>query len=156
SVRPGKHTVSVPLSDSGKSTLGGCSVTGLRARFAGGKSKKKGKKSKGAAVTVLDRDLAVCSTGSENPTSPPYYRPAIDSSNANRCDFMDPAVCLQPWPNDYFTVADATTDTGRRLALNANSMPANKFGTHIDPTDYNRADGFSPGNLITVKIPQVE
>ena len=32
----------------------------------------------------------------------------------------------------------------------------NKNGVHIDPTDFNRADGFSPGNLITVKIPQVE
>ena len=26
----------------------------------------------------------------------------------------------------------------------------------IDPTDFNRADGFSPGSLITVKIPEVE
>jgi hypothetical protein len=155
-VKPGKHTVRVPLSASGKTALGGCSITGLSARFAKGKSKKKGKKSRGAAVTTLDRDLAVCSVGSENPTARPYYGPAIDTSTASRCDFMDPALCLQPWPNDYFTVPDGTTDTGRRLALNASSMPANKNGVHIDPTDFNRADGFSPGNLITVKIPQVE
>ena len=31
------------------------------------------------------------------------------------CDPLDPAVCLQPFPNDYFTVADPSTDTGRRV-----------------------------------------
>jgi hypothetical protein len=156
-VKPGKHTVRVPLSTYGKSAIGGCSITGLRARLAKGKhGKKKGKKSAGRAVTPLDRDLAVCSVGSENPTARPYYGPAIDTSNADRCDFMDPTVCLQPWPNDYFTKSDPTSDTGRRLNLNVNSTPANKNGVHIDPTDINRADGFSPGNLITVKIPQVE
>ena len=155
-VKPGKHTVAVPLSASGKSTIGGCSVTGLSARFTKGKSKKKGKKSKGAAVTPLDRDEAVCSVGSENPTARPYYGPPIDTSTASRCDFMDPSVCLQPWPNDYFTVADGTTPTGRRLNLNPNSTPANTSGVHVDPTDINRADGFSPGNLITVKIPGLD
>jgi hypothetical protein len=157
-VKAGKSTISVPLSSSGKTALSGCSVDGLRARFVKGKKKgeKKGKKSAGARVTPLDRDLAICSVGSENPTPRPYYGPPIDTSNSDRCDFMDPALCLQPWPNDYFTVADSSTDTGRRLNLNTNSMPANNNGVHADPTDINRADGFSPGNLITVKIPQVE
>ena len=64
-------------------------------------------------------------------------------------------MCLQPWPNDYFTKADPTTDTGRRL----DSQPRPRRtsdGFHIDTTDINRADGFSPGNLITLKIPQIE
>ena len=120
------------------------------------RARRRGRRARRLAVTPLDRDLAVCSVGSENPTARPYYGPPIDTSNADRCDFMDPALCLQPWPNDYFTRADPSTDTGRRLNLNVNSTPANANGTHIDPTDFNRADGFSPGNLITVKIPQVE
>src|SRR4051812_5069086 len=90
------------------------------------------------------------------PKPHPYTGPPIDTQNADRCDFLDPAVCLQPWPNDYFTVADPSTDTGRRLNLNVNSMPANKLGIHIDPTEYNRNDGFSPGNLITVRIPGLD
>src|SRR3954469_9807132 len=90
------------------------------------------------------------------PKPKPYTGPPIDTSNAGRCDFLDPAVCLQPWPNDYFTVADPSTDTGRRLNLSADSMPANKLGVHIDPTEYNRNDGFSPGNLITVRIPGLD
>jgi hypothetical protein len=148
--------MNLPLSTSGRTAMGGCSITALRGRLVQGKGKKKGKKSRSGPITPLDRDLAVCSVGSENPTARPYFGPPIDTSNADRCDFLDPRVCLQPWPNDYFTVPDSSTDTGRRLHLNVNSMPANRFGTHIDPTDFNRADGFSPGNLITVKVPQVE
>jgi hypothetical protein len=156
SVKPGKHTIRVPLSASGKSAIGGCSVTGLSARFAKSKSKKKkGKKSKASAVTPLDRDEAVCSVGSENPTARPYYGPAIDTSNADRCDFLDPAVCMQPFPNDYFTVPDSGTDTGRRLNFQSASMPHNSAGVPMDPTDFNHADGFSPGNEIIVHIPEV-
>ena len=36
---------------------------------------------------------------------------------ATRCDPIDPSVCLQPCPNDEFTTADPSTDTGRRLDL---------------------------------------
>ena len=63
---------------------------------------------------------------------------------------------MQPFPNDYFTVDDPSTDTGRRLDFQADAMPQNKNGVPIDPTDFNRADGFSPGSAITVKIPEVE
>ena len=150
-------TLQLPLTDQGRKILSGCGADQLQS-VVRSKTKKKGKTKKRTTTyrVPLDRDLAVCSKGSENPTPRPYKGAAIDTSNANRCDFMDPTVCLQPWPNDYFTVPDSSTPTGRRLNLNTNSMPANKFGVHIDATDYNRADGFSPGNLITVKIPQVE
>ena len=68
------------------------------------------------------------------------------------CDPLDPAVCLQPWPNDYFTTADSTTDTGRRLNLDIASMPRNQAGKPIDPTDFNRNDGFSPGQEIVTHV----
>jgi hypothetical protein len=150
-------TLQLPLTDQGRKLLGGCSADQLQS-VVRSKTKKHGKVRKRTTTFLvpLDTDLAICSKGSENPTSRAYHGPPIDTSNADRCDFMDPTVCLQPWPNDYFTVPDSNTATGRRLNLNVNSMPANRFGVHIDPTDYNRADGFSPGNLITVKIPQVE
>jgi hypothetical protein len=133
------------LSEQGKALLGGCAVEGLRTSQKGHRR----------VVTPLDRDLGICSVPSENPTAKPYKGPPIDTANSGRCDFLDPAVCLQPWPNDYFTVADPGTDTGRRLNLATASMPANKAGIAIDPTDINRGDGFSPGNLITVKVPEV-
>ena len=33
------------------------------------------------------------------------------------CDPLVPGHCLLPWPNDFFTVEDETSATGRRLAL---------------------------------------
>ena len=69
------------------------------------------------------------------------------------CDPIDPAHCLFPWPNDYFTVRDKRTPTGRRLALTTSMMPRNKDGVPIEPADYNRSDGFSPGQGIVLKVP---
>ncbi|MGI8460352.1 MAG: hypothetical protein ACR2OC_01775 [Solirubrobacterales bacterium] len=94
--------------------------------------------------------------GGNRPTEPA----GIDTSTANRCDFLDPAVCLYPWPNDAFTAesADPASDrsagyTGRRLAFNALSMPRNRAQVPINPSDYTRNDGFSPGNMIITKVP---
>jgi hypothetical protein len=75
---------------------------------------------------------------------------------SKRCDFTDPAVCLYPWPNDYFTKRDKGTETGRRLNLKRASMPRNKDGVPIDPTDINRADGFSPGAMLLTKVPGLD
>ncbi len=69
------------------------------------------------------------------------------------CDSLDPSVCLYPFPNDFFTIADATTDTGRRVNLSITAMPRNKANVPIDPTDHNRADGFSPGQSIELRVP---
>ena len=72
------------------------------------------------------------------------------------CDFIGAAVCQFPWPNDYFTKRDRRTDTGLRLALTKSAMPRNKNGKPIDPTDMNRADGFSPGSAMLVKVPGLD
>jgi hypothetical protein len=72
------------------------------------------------------------------------------------CDPLDPAVCLQPWPNDYFTEADASTDTGRRLNLQLLAMPRNVAGLPIRPDEWNRNDGFSPGQKIVTKVPGLD
>jgi hypothetical protein len=72
------------------------------------------------------------------------------------CDPLDPAVCLQPWPNDYFTVADSSTDTGRRLNLDPRAMPRNVAGNPIRPDEWNRNDGFSPGQKIVTKVPGMD
>ena len=87
------------------------------------------------------------------PQGPP---PGVDLTNADRCDFLDPAQCLLPWPNDYFTVRDRTTETGRRVNLSVDSVPRNIDGVPVDPTEYNRADGFSPGQLIITKVPGLD
>jgi hypothetical protein len=78
---------------------------------------------------------------------------AQDPKPSKRCDFTDPAVCLYPWPNDHFTKKSKNTATGRRLNLSRKSMPVNKDGVAIDPTDQNRADGFSPGSMLSPRSP---
>jgi hypothetical protein len=101
-------------------------------------------------------------SGNVVPPPQPYTGPPIPTENSDRCDFLDPAVCLQPWPNDYFTVADADTDTGRRVNLQSASMPKNQpLGgpvpvTPINPAEPNRNDGFSPGNMLITKVPGLE
>ncbi len=111
---------------------------------------------------LLHRDLAECVVGSENPVRGPYYGDRIPTPHADRCDFLDTSVCLYPFPNNLYTTKDPGTPTGRRLDIAKDSMPINKpnpftpKGVHMDPSDQNRGDGFSPGNVIIVKIPEVE
>ena len=69
---------------------------------------------------------------------------------------MDTTVCLQPWPNDYYMKDDASTPTGKRLDIAPGATPENTDGTHIAVTDINRGDGFSPGNLIVLKVPGLD
>ncbi len=96
--------------------------------------------------------------GPEDISAPPGGPPLgeLNTASSDRCDFLDPSLCLYPFPNDHFTAADTQTETGRRLNLNLQSMPQNRAEKPIDPTDQNRADGFSPGNMIITRVPGLE
>jgi hypothetical protein len=72
------------------------------------------------------------------------------------CDPIDPSACMLPFPNDFFTKADSSTPTGRRVAFDIASMPRNVAGKPIDPTDWNQADGFSPGSEIVTYVPGLD
>ena len=69
-----------------------------------------------------------------------------------------PAVCLQPFPNDYFTEADPTRTPGGAVNLNAaSSMPRNGAGKHDRRrATVNRNDGFGPGSLIITRVPGLD
>jgi hypothetical protein len=89
----------------------------------------------------------------------PPTLPVIDMSKAASCDFIaDPGnpLCLLPFPSDYYTVADPSSETGRRVNFSAAGMPANAFGKPIDPAPYNASDGFSPGSTILLKVPGID
>ncbi|WP_052665654.1 hypothetical protein [Nitriliruptor alkaliphilus] len=73
--------------------------------------------------------------------------PAFAALAGDACDTTDPLRCLLPFPNDRFTTADATTPTGLRVDLHLATMPRNVVGKPIDPTEWNRNDGFSPGSI---------
>lgn len=72
------------------------------------------------------------------------------------CDPIDPAHCLLPFPNDFFTVADASTPTGRRVDISPLATPANIAQKPIDTTEWNRSDGFSPGSPVLLRVPGID
>lgn len=75
------------------------------------------------------------------------------ATNPQGCDPIDPAQCMLPYPNDWFTRADPTSATGRRLDLNVLAMPRNVAGIPINPADYNDSDGFSAGSTLLTVVP---
>lgn len=108
-----------------------------------------------AALTLL------ASTGSASPalsapaagaTTPAGRAVAADPG----CDPVDAASCLLPFPSDYHTVADPGTATGIRVNLDRAATPANIFGTHVNPAEWNRNDGFSPGSMLLVHVPGLD
>jgi hypothetical protein len=149
-------TVAAKLTQNGKATLlENCDADGLKAtvrfKFDGG-----GNASGDDALPAV-QTIATCSQGSEDPPEAPYHGPKIPgANNADRCDVLDPSVCLYPFPNDYFTEEDGASDTGRRLSIDQASMPQNRSDVPIDVTDYNRADGFSPGGPIVFRVPGLD
>ena len=75
-------------------------------------------------------------------------------TNPAGCDPIDPAQCMLPYPNDWFTTYDAGSLTGRRLNLNVLAMPRNALGKPIDPSAWNDgSDGFSAGAEILTVVP---
>lgn len=84
------------------------------------------------------------------------WEPQIDLVTADRCDFLDPDKCLFPFPNDHFTVPDPSMDTGKRINFALESMPVNVSGVHINPAEWNRNDGFSPGAIGLLHLPGVD
>ena len=100
-----------------------------------------------SAKRELKRDTAACAP-----------KP-IDLSAAEHCDFIGQqqgSLCLLPFPDDYYTVADPSTATGRRIELSTEAMPANAGGTRIDAAPYRLNDGFSPGQGIVLKVPGLD
>ena len=84
---------------------------------------------------------------------------AAELPTAPKCEFIaspGSSKCMLPFPDDYYTKADPTSPTGRRIDFRELAMPTNAAGAPIEAAPYNVGDGFSPGSVITLKIPGVE
>jgi len=82
--------------------------------------------------------------------------PGTADARRPACTDMPQRGCLLPFPNDATqTVRDRHTPTGRRVHLSATVAPVNKDGKRMSLADQNRADGFSPGQSILLKLPGV-
>ena len=113
------------------------------------------------------RDIVVSGTGAgkakvELKRNTKECKPkSVDLSRADDCDFIAAPIsagslCLLPFPDDYYTVKDNSTPTKRRLNLTDAAMPQNVNGVPMAAAPYNASDGFSPGQVITLKVPGLD
>ena len=133
--KAGTRTLTVPLGEDAARKLAGCEARTLRARVR-----------KHTATADLVR------TGACAPQP-------IDLSRAADCDFIgaqQTSSCMLPFPDDFYTVADPSSATGRRVDLHAAAMPDNAAGKPIDPEPYALNDGFSPGETILARVPGLD
>jgi hypothetical protein len=129
--------VILPLTSKGEDAVASC------------ESRKIYVKGKGAGTQRFDltRNSKDCKPGK------------VDLSKASSCDFIgtqDSSLCLLPFPDDYYTVADKKSSTGKRVNLTDASMPQNVGGTPMASAPYNASDGFSPGQVITLRVPGLD
>jgi hypothetical protein len=69
------------------------------------------------------------------------------------CNPLGGLSCLAPWPSSVYLEADSTTVTGHRVRIPVAAMPTNTSGVPVDPTFYERWDGFSPSGPIVAAFP---
>jgi hypothetical protein len=139
-LRRGRRSLSLPLSLAGRDVLGGCATS--RLIVTASKRKKRRQRILGGSSAPISQSVPQCDV----------------LARAARCETIaSPGTnCLFPWPSDHYTVADSGTSTGLRVNLDIRSTPANFAGTHINPADLNRSDGFSPGESIVTRVPGLD
>ncbi|HXW33515.1 MAG TPA: hypothetical protein VEJ87_02985 [Acidimicrobiales bacterium] len=91
--------------------------------------------------------LAACSSQSTGP-SPAFW----EATRQAPCDGLDTTACMLPFPDDYYTRPDPTDPTHVVVQIPPNALPRTTKGSSIDPTPYERSDGFSPGTTILTHV----
>ncbi|MDQ2700165.1 MAG: hypothetical protein M3Y23_02425, partial [Actinomycetota bacterium] len=140
--RKGKRIVTLSLTADAKAAVAGCEARTLNFMARRNSNKRQAKFSR-----ALVRDTAACQL------------PPVDLSRAADCDFIAQpkhGMCMLPFPNDYYTRDDPSSNTGKRIQFTEEAMPKNRQGVPINPDEYSQSDGFSQGQGIVVKIPGVE
>ena len=132
----GKKYVNLTLTAAGRKRLAVCGARSVRVNATYRRGKKK-------LVAKSSKRLARCPRTAPNPPNP---------ATTAGCDPIDPAACMAPFPNDYFTKPDPANVTGLRLDFSPERMPANDKGKSIYSDAYNRNDGFSPNSVIVTRI----
>ena len=127
-----------------------------------------------ARTTIILSTVALALTGCFGSSSTNIVADGledIDTATAQQCDHMDQSHCLLPFPNNHFTRTDPASDTGIRINFDQAAMPSaeavsesfegvievdNDGGGPIDPAEWNRNDGFSPGNMMLAHVPNLD
>lgn len=144
-VRPNQpRTVMLKLNPAGRAKAGDCGAPAftVRATYRSGGHKRVAK-----AHRRLSPQKSLCQVPA-----------GVDLSRAKQCDFIaGPGnACLAPFPNDFYTRKDPSSATGRRLDLDPESTPVNAGGKNVEVSVLNQSDGFSPGPLLSLRIPGMD
>jgi hypothetical protein len=83
------------------------------------------------------------------PAKQPDRMPGVRAPLHAACDPLDDTRCLLPWPSSTYTVADPTTPTGVRVAIDESSLPIPD-----DTSSLGRDDGFSAITPIAAGFPR--
>ena len=81
---------------------------------------------------------------------------AAGGDPAADCQPFGGRPCLLPFPNNLYTRADRSSQTGLRLNLPAGAMPVNASGQRESVAPFDRADGFSPGSAAILHVPGLD
>jgi hypothetical protein len=101
-------------------------------------------------VPFADEGFGAYATRPPGPTSSLC---GLEIDAASSCDFLLEERCILPYPSSHFLVADGSTPTGLRLQYPPDGLPATTSNVHVDPTDWNTLDGYSPGPMIMALFP---
>ncbi len=112
---------------------------------------------KGRSRTALPATLAllaglVLSGRGAAPASEPSATATWGATANEPCDGLDASLCMLPFPNDYDTVADPSTVTGRLVDFPAAAFPKSSSGQTFEPSAWEGNDGFSPGSTILAHV----
>jgi hypothetical protein len=107
-----------------------------------------------AAPTTAPATTTPTSTPADAATEA-AVKAAVEGSPAG-CDPLDTTRCFLPFPSNAFTSTDTATDTGLRVSFTKEGMPSNAAGVVMDPTEWNRNDGFSPNTPLLTYIAKLD
>ncbi|UJR85797.1 hypothetical protein [Sandaracinus amylolyticus] len=101
------------------------------------------------ASSLLFTSIVLAACESEPPIFTAPDRAIGDRTPLSRtCDEIDATHCLMPWPSNAFTVADPSTETGLRLAVDIAQLNSRDDGSVLA-----RADGFSRVSTLVAGFP---
>lgn len=115
------------------------------------------------------------SAGPTEPAHPPLELEGFDVATASYCDHTVLGHCMYPFPNNFFTRSDDRTPTELRVDFDLAGMPVavpvdlpaspgdNRYvpvktteAKAINPEQWNRNDGFSPGSMLLAHMPGID
>jgi hypothetical protein len=138
--KKGRKVVRIPLNKGGKAAAASCAARQVSVIAQTGKRRAR-------ASRDMARQLKDCRLG------------PVELSRAADCDWIaqpNEGLCMMPFPSDYYTVKDSSTETGKRINFTSDGMPRNNQNIPINPASYLASDGFSQGQSIVLKVPGID